>query len=344
MNLYKKDTKNKIRILTMWTKGDSFFQETGLLEGEKILNERKCHPKNTGKANATTGEEQAIKELESKMVRKLKEGYFLTLNEAISSNVILPMLAKEFNKESHKIDWNTAYVQPKLDGMRCLDTITGKISRKNTPIITMDHIKINRPSFTNFCVDGELYAHGLTFQENMKLIKKVRPDSVNIKYHIYDVVSDLPFIDRYALVKTIVDLSDNVELVPTFKVNSLKDIKTFHTQFLKEGYEGTMIRWGNEGYKINGRSSNLLKYKDFKDIRATLVDVIPSDKRPTQGVPVLEWKGKQFSAGCKLTHKERENLLINKNQYIGQTAEIRYFEETDDGLPRFPVLVGFRQD
>ena len=42
--------------------------------------------------------------------------------------------------------------------------------------------------------------------------------------------------------------------------------------------------------------------------------------------------------------QERQQILIDKADYIGQTAEIRFFEYTDDGLPRFPVCVGFRLD
>ena len=46
----------------------------------------------------------------------------------------------------------------------------------------------------------------------------------------------------------------------------------------------------------------------------------------------------------KFPHKFREEVLINKEDYIGSTAEIRFFEYTDDGAPRFPVCVGIRLD
>ena len=46
----------------------------------------------------------------------------------------------------------------------------------------------------------------------------------------------------------------------------------------------------------------------------------------------------------KFSHAEREEILQNKDQYIGQMAEIRFFEYTEDGLPRFPVCHGFRLD
>jgi len=46
----------------------------------------------------------------------------------------------------------------------------------------------------------------------------------------------------------------------------------------------------------------------------------------------------------KFSHEAREEILRNKHMYIGMMAEIRFFEYTDSGLPRFPVCVGFRLD
>jgi hypothetical protein len=46
----------------------------------------------------------------------------------------------------------------------------------------------------------------------------------------------------------------------------------------------------------------------------------------------------------KFSHEERELILTNKHEYIGQVAEIRFFEYSEEGIPRFPVCVGFRLD
>jgi len=345
--LYKKDTKKNLRFLTISTEGSILIQESGIVGTDSpIKHEKECTPKNVGKVNATTGEEQAVSQMNSLIEKKLKEGYFETKEETNEFEVILPMLAKVYEKEAKKIDWSNCYVQPKLDGMRCLDTVNGKISRKNTPIETMDHIVINRPGTSNIIVDGELYAHGLSFQENMKLIKKKRPESVNVKHHVYDIISNSPFRDRNALLKAIVMKSTNLELVPTYKVTSMEEVKEYHSKFLGEGYEGTMIRWGNEGYKINGRSSNLLKYKDFIDKTYTIVDVLPSEADPEIGVIhcKLNKSDETFGCGMKFSHLERKEILANKANYIGKTAEVRFFEFTDGGIPRFPVVYGFRLD
>lgn len=345
--VYKKDSKGKIRFCNISTEGDQVIQQAGLVGGNPTKHSSSCIGKNIGKSNETTPEEQAIVEAKAKVKKKLDEGYFDSIEKAENEVVILPMLAKEYSKEKHKIDWTTAYCQPKLDGMRCLKNNGGMVSRKNKPIDTLPHISsIQNPIMD--MLDGELYAHGLSFQENMKLIKKQRPESVNVKYHVYDMVyPNLPFIERYNILSLF--KHENIEVVPTYKVNSQEELDKYHQEFLSLGYEGTMLRWGNEGYKVNGRSSNLLKYKDFIDITVPVIFVKQSEKNPEQGVVVCELPGFPleegvFSCGMKFSHAEREEILTNKDKYIGQTAEIRFFEYTDSGLPRFPVCVGFRLD
>lgn len=138
---------------------------------------------------------------------------------------------------------------------------------------------------------------------------------------------------------------NSIKIVETIKINSEEEVKNYHAKFLSEGYEGTMVRWGNEGYKVNGRSSNLLKFKDFKDESYEVIDVLPSVKNPEQGVVQCKnTKGDTFGCGMKFSHSQREEILFNKSDYIGKMAEVRFFEYTDDGLPRFPVCVGFRLD
>ena len=344
--LFKTDSKGKVRILKLSTDGENLIQESGLETGKHTTTISKCVGKNIGRSNETTPSEQAILEMESKYKDKLTKGYFATREEALNTKVILPMLAKDAKKEMHKIEF-PCYIQPKLDGMRALgheDTF-GMMSRTGKTIDTVGHI-LESIANIDLILDGELYAHGLTFQENMKLIKKYRKGQTeDVKYHVYDLVLDMPFKDRYDMLKEVVNGVSNVEIVPTYVLKDEDDLKKYHTRFIAQGYEGSIIRWGDAGYKTAGRSSNLLKYKDFIDITAKVVDVIPSEKRPEQGIVLAKLDdGRLFSTGMKFSHAERQQILIDKADYIGQTAEIRFFEYTDDGLPRFPVCVGFRLD
>jgi DNA ligase-1 len=350
-SIYKTDTKDRVRVLHVYVKGSTLYQESGLLTGEKVTHEKVCKGKNIGRSNETSPEQQALLEAKAKITNKMSTGYFDSVLEAQTTQVILPMLAKSYDSESKKIDWGgIVYGQPKLDGMRCLGD-DSLISRDGKVISTLTHI-LEEVKSINLHLDGELYAHGLSFQDNMKLIKKVRDETISIKYHVYDLVSDKSFDKRHIMLRDAVKECSNILLVPTFVLEDEKHLKKYHQQNLAAGYEGTIIRHGDAPYKVSGRSSNLLKYKDFFDIACEIIDIEPAEQRPNWGVPVLKYLNhkmsgfteKIFRAGMKYSHKEREEFLTNKDDYIGKTAEIRFFEWTDDGLPRFPVMVGIRLD
>jgi len=358
--VYKIDSKGKTRVLTVSVNDSIVKQEYGILGGNLVTNSYEAKPKNIGKSNATTANEQAISEAMSIIEKKLKKDYFETLEEVKNKakQQILPMLAKSYDDHSSKIDWDDfVYAQPKLDGQRCLvivndDKIT-LLSRQGRIIDTVTHIikeleeKLLPLKYNGLVLDGELYCHGLSFQENMKLIKKYREgETEQVKLHVYDRYAETVFTDRYTYIKVLFNQVkfDTLVLLETRKISSESELKEVHSEFLGEGYEGTIIRHGRKFYKNNGRCDSLLKYKDFHDIAVSIVDIVPSEKRPDQAVLECEYEGKRFRASLKMSHDERIEILSNKEDYINQTAEIRFFEYTDDGVPRFPVCVGFRND
>jgi len=343
MKIYKLDSKGKLRVLEIESSNGYLIQTSGLLDGKKVEHKKLCKPKNIGKVNETTEITQSELEVDALILKKLREGYFETIEEAKTVKVILPMLAHDYFKKEKKVQF-PCYAQPKLDGMRGLGNMGKLISRANKEIITLKHIQNDLKGFEEY-IDGELYAHGLTFQENMKIIKKYREGQTeNVKYHVYDMISDKPFIERYNELKTIVFGLPNIEVVPLVKINNPTELEAYYGKFMSEGYEGIMIRWGTDGYKINGRSDNLLKYKKFFDVAVPIVDITPNDANPTHGTIWVEYNGKVVKTGARLSHTEREEYLSNKEEYIGKTAEVRYFETTDDGSLRFPVFVGTRLD
>lgn len=354
MFLYKRDSKGKLRFLEAFatTEGE-LVQISGMIGTKSPIEHRKtCKGKNIGRANETTSAEQAEKELNSLIAEKLKEGYFKTEAEAENTDTLFPMLAKDYKKESKKILWSEGvHVQPKLDGMRCLIIVERNSkpvlkSRDGRFITTMKHIEKDFANAEPGVYDGELYAHGHSFQENMELIKKWREDeSEEVKFHCYDVVSDQPFKARLNLRNKGLAACKTVEYVKTTEIKTEKELKKLHAINLDNGYEGTIVRHGEEKYKKNARSSNLLKYKDFIDIAVPIIDIVACDQRPEWGKPVCKLPdGQTFEAGMKYSHADRIDFLKKKKQYIGKTAEIRFFEYSDTGIPRFPVMVGIRLD
>ena len=347
--IYKKDSSGKIRYLEVSNEGAFVVQESGVIgTSSPVYNRSACEAKNVGKANATTPEEQAYAEAQAKVIEKMRLGYFHTIEEAREkggANFLSPMLAKDYKKEAKKVKF-PCYVQPKLDGMRSLGTEEeGFTSRTGKAIDTLNHISLL--GIGDAILDGELYTHGISFQENMRLIKKYRPgETEKVKYHVYDMVMDAPFAERYLTLHALTQGMEHIEVVHTQRIHSHEELVEVHQQYLSLGYEGTMIRHSEEGYEVNKRSSQLLKYKDFLDEAYEIVDVVPSESRPEQGVVVCYSvrAGARFNCGMKFSHEQREVILRDKENFIGQTAEVRFFELTDSGLPRFPVCVGFRLD
>lgn len=367
--LYKKDSKGKIRVINFWTAGGELKQESGLLGGNLVLNSRMCAIKNKGKSNETSASDQAELELESCYNGKLTEGYFKTEKEAQETEVILPMLAESYKDFAHKISWEDGVIlNPKLDGMCCLikagnGTVT-MTSRDGKDIMasngnSMEHI-LNEFKYLQldkeYIFHGELYQHdieveegGTKFQAIMRAIKKHRPGiSEQIKFHVYDMVeTEWSYSSRMQFILDNLYELRTVEFIDCVTVYSEKELKEFHSKALHDGYEGTMVKANGLPYKINGRSKNLLKYKDFSDISLHIKDIRPSDRKPDEGFPVFQWigaKNDELKAGMKFSKEVRREWLKNKDKYIGKPAELRFFEFSDNGVPRFPVVVGIRLD
>jgi len=354
--LYKKDTSNKIRVLHIYTFGAELIQESGIHGGKLVRNSKICKIKNEGKSNEVVPAEQAILEAKSKVAEKLTTGYFTSLEELESgkTEVVMPMLASDFKKQKN-IDWNSKiFVQPKLDGMRALCFIKSDkiffMSRAGKVVMYMDHI-LKQLDFIkeDVVLDGELYSDKLeSFQDNMKAMKKYTPGITElISYHVYDIVCKNKYSERLDLIKKLFPSNlKNIEVVPSFSISSEKDLRDYHKKFLSEGYEGSIIRLNSlKGYESGARSSSLLKYKDFQDIALEVIDIIPSDARPKQGVVVCKLpNGHLVKASLKFSHEEREEWLLNRQNYIGKIANITYFEATDEGSLRFPVCIGIYED
>ena len=152
--IYKKDSKGKLRFLDISVDGSTIVQVSGLIDGAHVTNVSQCEGKNIGRSNETTPEEQAELEADAKIVKKLKEGYYITKVKAMNEIVILPMLAKVFGKEEKKVTY-PCYAQPKLDGMRGLgNCLKGTLtSRSGNVIDTLDHIT-NAFPYIGLTLDG----------------------------------------------------------------------------------------------------------------------------------------------------------------------------------------------
>lgn len=304
--------------------------------------------KNLGKANETTPLDQAISEATSKWKAQLDKGYTEGAPKPLPTTS--PMLAHSYEDHAEKVEF-PAFWQPKLDGIRCIAHREGDdvilLSRKGKVIDTLDHIEqflleLLEPGEV---FDGELYTHGKPFQSIISWVKRKQAATIQVAYHIYDMVNGEPFSKRHDTLRSrLSGLTHPIFPVTTGTVDTHKDI----TRILKEqeslGYEGIMLRVGDCAYQCGRRSSELLKVKQFVDEEFLIVGA-EENKGRQKGQCTFICKtadGKEFKAKPMGTDEIRRNYWVNKDKYVGKHLTVRYFERTEGGVPRFPVGVEVR--
>jgi len=364
--LYKMDSKGKIRVLTVSygsdERGSFYEQEHGLLDGKLQTSRTYVAGKNAGKANATTDEEQAEKEAESKRAKKRDRGGY---SESIPEDKpMMPMLALTHDKHGHKIKY-PAYVQPKLDGIRCFVHVDGENvtlkSRTGKEFTSLGHIvdavrelvSVMGKSVGSFILDGELYNHQFKedFQGLVSAIKRDKPSENThlVEFHCYDYVAeDRDFKDRidelYHMDQWLSEVT-TIQIVQTFSVENVDEVVEQNSLWLEDGYEGSMIRNSKGGYQPNRRSPDLQKYKSFLDAEFEIVDAV-ENKGKMEGQCTFRCKtedGTEFGVKPMGDEAQREKYWIDfqAGKLTGKMLTVKFFEWTtsENPVPRFPVGV-----
>ena len=364
-SLYKRDSKGKVRIWTIEVGYDNedtagIRSISGLVDGEKITSVWNIsEAKNVGRSNATTPREQAQDEAHSEWTKKADKEYFADIADIDSYELFKPMLAHDFTKTPAEF----GFTQPKLDGIRCVVDKHGMHTRGGKPINSCPHIwesvKHIIEANPNIVLDGELYNHELKadFQKIVSLVRKVkcRPEEIAesaelVEYHIYDMYDkndvDMLFPARSQWLKENVK-GNKIVLVETHNAYNLTDIDRLYGEYTQAGYEGQMVRQ-DAPYQCK-RSKSLLKRKEFTTEEFKVIQVVEGQGAWTGYAKrfVLELSdGRQFGSGVRGTQAQLKALLESTEKTTWATC--RYFELSNDGVPRFPVVIdygsGVRED
>jgi DNA ligase 1 len=277
--LYKQNNTGKIQQWTVFVDGRlvtvAYGQSDGKLQTSVDIIKS---GKNLGKSNETTPEGQALLKAQQLFDKKIKEGYVENITDAQENKNNLegvePMLAFDIEKKKNHVTY-PAYVQPKLDGFRCIAVVVDGeaklFSRTQKEITTLPHIIAElQANFQDIILDGELYSHELKHEFNTiaSLVKRdeIHPDHERIEYHVYDTVMDSGFTERNLILRYLLQENDlkSIVYVPTRPVSNEKEVEEHFHRFLSEGYEGAMYRNPSTHYE-HKRSASLLKLKVFED-------------------------------------------------------------------------------
>jgi len=363
--LYKRDTKGKLRIWEVeYGETDIAGSElhsnagtrtvSGLVDGQKVTSGWNMSlPKNVGKVNETTSLTQAKAEAYAMWDKKAEKEYFKDVKEVDTYDKFKPMLAHDYTKT--KVPVTQGWVQPKLDGIRCVVNKDGMWTRSGKAINSCPHIWESLQGFMeqnpHYILDGELYNHELKadFNKIISLVRKTKSTPADIEeakslveYHVYDMFDksapDMNFINRVK--QAYWAKNEFVKIVTTDYCDTQEELDELYSEYMLNGYEGQMVR--QDGTYENKRSKNLLKRKEFitEEYEVVSVEVGQGNwdgyaKRFVLKLP----NGNQFGSGVRGNQAQLKELW--EAEVKPTWATLRYFEMTPDGVPRFPVVIDY---
>ena len=289
------------------------------------------------------------------------------------------LLAYPF-EEKRLSRWKPPYIlQPKLDGERCrsLNTLlfpnsqeqpsrSMLVSSEENPFFSVPHINqaIVDQGLTWLELDGELYCHGLSFEEiHSRVSRTVNFHShyLAIEYHIFDIIDEQSSQSQRLSKLLDLHLAPPLKLVPSYMAYNFDDVMRLYNRFIEDGYEGMIVRKldmpyirrrmvgmmkfkekKSDTYKIKGYSEELtidLTPKDTlgrllcasEDINIPWLGLYPANTKPPNGY---------FGVGTGFSNEERFNIWKDPEILKGKFVKVSYQHLTSGKkVPRFPVFV-----
>lgn len=332
--------------------GENFFTYSSyhqvLSNGEKsVVQNSDYYPvisTNVGRSNERSGLEQAKFNIIADMKLKQDKGYTIFGIESFNQIKSLPMLANKFGKMTGKYIKNPCY-QRKENGFRLLMCDKKAWSRNGKDLgESFPHLLIDTKGVI---LDGELLLpEGYTFQETCEAIKKFRETSLLLEYRVFDIVDTTKtFSERYSYLLENFSNTSGIKIVDTY-VDTLDKAPEYLDRFIKEGFEGLIIRDLDSYYEVNHRSQYLVKYKNFLDEEFKIVGVFEGSGGMS-GCAIFTCElpnGSTVDCVPKGTIEYKKELWNRREELIGQYLTIRFQCYTDEGSLLFPVGISIRSE
>ena len=379
--LYKRAKTGKIQEWTMVVDGDQYYSISGDVGGKLTTTKPSTAvAKNLGKKNETSAADQAASEAQSKWQHKLDHGYTEDIYGTDDTSYQEPMLAHKFIEQKHKVTL-PAYVDDKLNGVRCWIRNNDPRSRKNKQFHTLAHIREElQPLYDKYpglYLDGELFNPNLKnsqgridLGEMVELISvTIKPKDVTpellaksrklVQYHIYDgfgfdgITAETPFVKRRAALQKLLKDLKSIQVLKYTVCTTFENIdKLLETSKLALR-EGIIVRWGDCPYEFT-RAYSLLKYKNWITEEFEIIEIQEGDadwkgcaKRVVFKLPkaVLNSKGKlqeTSAAGIEGNMERARKWFQNREELVGKMGVITFGEYSKYGIPLTPVLETIR--
>lgn len=230
------------------------------------------------------------------------------------------------------------FVQPKLDGVRCIATKDGLFTRNGKAIVAAPHVEHQLATFfrdnPDAVLDGEL-VHTSGCQATVSAIMR-REACEALHFHVFDgavldVILEADFDDRFEDVAAALKRcgAPHVHPVETLRVNCECDVRRAHAYWTAEGFEGAVIRRPGAPY-CHGRTEMVQKLKVHQDSEFLCVALTS-----TGCLRFAMKDGRTFEA---------QGMANFDVPPVGKMVTVRHNGLTDDGIPRHAVAHCLRAD
>jgi DNA ligase-1 len=258
-----------------------------------------------------------------------------------SADKSLPLLlAERWTGETDITGW---WLSEKLDGVRAFWNGRTFLSRLGNEFLAPEWFTAGLPDVP---LDGELWLDRRKFQRAVSIVRR-RDRSEHwreLRYVVFDLpeVSE-PFEDRQ---RQLADLLRSrgpqfAQVLPQEQCRGGDHLRDELARVEQLGGEGLMLRQPGSLY-VAGRSTTLLKVKQFLDGEARVIEQVPGAGRHKGRLGALVCEladGRRFSVGTGFSDAERA-----APPGVGALIHFRYQELSEGGVPRFPTYVGVRVD
>lgn len=297
--------------------------------------------------------------------------------------VIKPMLAKQESKLTNRKILNEEWLcSRKLDGVRCLmywngeEILTASRGGETYQYSTI-HIRTNPElieffrEYPSIILDGELYRHRKTLQQisGAARMEKNAYDCDWLQYWVYDCYNKInPSITAEERVDFLYDNfpfpvyhtndenseefdninfeNESILLLNQITISGENNIWKLHNQYVQEGFEGCVIRNPNKPYKPNGRTNDMLKFKNYKseDFKVIGYELGLRGSEDMTFICELDDERTFKAMPCGDRATKEEYVRNFEDKYKGHLAEITYFNLSNDGIPTQGKMRVFRFD
>ena len=262
-----------------------------------------------------------------------------------------PMLAYRYEDAKAALRY-PCYVQPKLDGHRCLAEPSGLWSKSRRAIRSVPHVAAAVRDLGLAWLDGELYNHELKadFERLTSLLRAAAPAPGHeiVQLHVYDIPGPGTFAERHAAMERLKPrlFGLPIRIVETVLVNNEAEMLAAFHRFVAQGYEGAILR-NAAGRYVGGESPDLLKFKQWFDQEFKIVGL-------REGRGILKGccgafvcglpNGDTFRVKLAVPIKDLQAAWEHPDRWVGKLLTVKYRGLTKRGKPRFGIGVRVRED